>query len=133
MNRRKLIIASLSVCMLTVAGTAGADGKLLKPEGGYVGIRPGFTVTGLFSGVMSGTVLIGDDSVEITPLTKIWSIGGGEMNLGDEVRGSSVIAAGYRRGDKMMATFVVVSKPNSGLDFSETTLPNAVLPPKTPR
>jgi hypothetical protein len=127
MNKRNVIIVSLFACLLAGAGAAlagkwsGASRPQTQPQ------RADVTVGGTLSGVMSGTIFIGGQAVDITKNTRIYQIGAGAVDEGTVVNSSFVQASGYRRGDTIVATLVVVSRPNSGRDFSQETVPNSTL------
>jgi len=84
-----------------------------------------FTAAGVYSGPLSGSVLIGTETVEIGKGTRISQVGAGPLEVGAVVRSSGVYVSGVVRKGKMVARTVLVSEPESSQDFSETTLANA--------
>ncbi len=92
-----------------------------------------FTASGVYSGSLSGSVLIGTETVEIGKGAKIYRIGTGQLEEGAVVTAAGVYVAGVVRKGKRVASTVIVSEPESSQDFSETTLPNAEADPNRAR
>lgn len=133
MMKRNVSIVSVCACLLVAAVMVDAQGKSGKAWSGKPARQAGFTATGEFSGVLSGAVLVGTETVEVTPKTTIYRVGGGAVEFGSAISGVSVQASGDRLGDKLIARLIVVSAPTSGRDFSQETLPNTELPKNAAR
>jgi hypothetical protein len=126
-----VLLAVFAVGMtLGITDATGDQRSAGKPAG--KGLKR-FSVCGVYGGALSGSVLIGEYTVEIPRSARIARVGGGTLQPGAVVPRSGLLVTGVIKKKKFIATSVLVSDPESSADFSETTLPNVEADPKRAR
>jgi hypothetical protein len=132
MKTSKISISILSVLAGGLAFGPSHAGQ--TPAGkGRAAQAARFSVAGVYSGPLSGSVLLGTQTVEIGKTARIYRIGSGRLDEGAVVTSVGVYASGVVRKGKMIATSVIVSEPESSADFSETTLASPEADPNRAR
>jgi hypothetical protein len=76
------------------------------------------------TGVLGGSVVIGERTVEIPDNARIMAVDGRVIEPGMSIPTSGVQVMGVVKKNKLIATMVLVSEPRSSADYSEETLPN---------
>lgn len=121
MFRIALISAALAVCAVSVTG---AKEQAMNKGKGVAKSVP-FSVTGQFSGSLSGEIVVNGQSIFINDKTSIHKVGHGPIDQGSGVSNCAVLVGGVMKGKKAIATMILVGEPESREDFSQTTIPGA--------
>src|SRR3972149_6951592 len=120
MNKRTTYIFALFVALAaTAVGVPGA-----KPKGKAVKSGP-FTVTAMFSGTLSGEIVVNGQSIFINDKTSFHKVGKGPVEKGESVSNSAVFIGGVTKGKRSIATMVIIGEPETSNDFSQTTIEGA--------
>ncbi|MCI0452286.1 MAG: hypothetical protein L0Z51_07830 [Candidatus Latescibacteria bacterium] len=134
MNKQSIRIILLSALMaaLTVGVTGAKEQKMPKGKG-VPGKPVPFSVTGVYSGSLSGEIVVNGQSVFVNEKTSIQVVGKGPGEFGESVSNAGVIVSGVMKGKKAIATMVVVGERESSKDFSQTTIEGAEVDPASKR
>jgi hypothetical protein len=128
-NYKFALIATVAV--LALAQTpAGAGNEQSRARTKNV---PGFHVAGVYSGALSGKILVGGEMVVVPKKVTIVDTNGRTLKPGTSVSGRGLYISGRVQDGDMVAGFIVVSDPNSAKDFSQETLPNTEADPERAR
>ncbi len=129
MNHRTIRIAALFVALTACAvSITGAKGQKSK---GIAAKSAPFSVTGVYSGSISGEMVVNGQSVFVNDKTSIQRVGKGPVSMGESVSNSAVIVSGVMKGKKAIATMVLIGEPETSNDFTQTTIEGAERDPKT--
>lgn len=132
MNKQTIRIILLSAALAVVAvGVTGAKEQRVPKSKGVPAKGVPFSVTGVYSGSLSGEIVVNGQSVFINDKTSIQKVGKGPVEPGESVSNSAVYVSGVMKGKKAIATMVVVGEKESTQDFSQTTIEGAEVDPKT--
>jgi hypothetical protein len=130
MNKRTLRIIALSMTLAVTAVSVTDAGQKGVERGHGVKNTADFQASGLYTGSLSGQIVVGGESVFIGKKTAIYQVGKGQIAQGTSVTKSPLYVAGVMKGTKLVATMVLVGEPETTNDFSLTTLPDAEKDPK---
>ncbi len=133
MKNRKTSIAVLAALAAGLVFGPSHASKGIPSERGRSVRATKFSVSGVYSGALSGSVLLGTESVEIADGVRPYQVGTGFLDEGAVVTSAGVYASGVVRRGKMFATSVIVSETESSQDYSETTLPDVEADPSRAR
>jgi hypothetical protein len=127
MNKQTIRIILLSAALAAL--TVGVTGAKPKSKGIPAKSVP-FAVTGVYSGSLSGEIVMNGQSVFINDKTSIQKVGVGPVEPGESVSNSAVYVSGVMKGKKAIATMVIVGERETSQDFSQTTIEGAEVDPK---
>jgi len=124
-----LIVLSAAVLLQTQAdaGKGVSNQKVRKAKASAA------TIWSAYSGVLSGTVLVGSEMVVINQKTVILDSLGNKLEPGASVSRRSLMVSGRMENGKLVAEMIAVGAPVSDKDFSETTLENVIADPNRAR
>jgi hypothetical protein len=121
MNTRKIRIVLLSAAL--AVGVVGITGEqaVSKSKGAPVKAVP-FTMTTVYSGPLSGEIVVDGQSVFINDKTSFHKVGVGPVDSGQSVNSTAIFIGGVMKGKKAIATMVLIGEPESSADFSAATV-----------
>lgn len=132
MNKRSIRIVALIVALAaTAAGVTGAKEQNAPKGKGMPAKAVPFSVMGVYSGSLSGEILVNGQSFFITEKTSLQQVDKGPVAVGTSVSKAAVSVSGYMRGKKAIATMVVIGEKESTEDFSQATIEGVERDPKT--
>lgn len=132
MNKHTIRIAALVVALAaTAAGVTGAKEQSAPKGKGMPAKAVPFSVMGVYSGSLSGEIIVNGQSIFINEKTSLQQVDKGPVEIGASVSKTAVSVSGYMRGKKAVATMVVIGEKESSEDFSQTTIEGAERDPKT--
>lgn len=123
MNTRTIRIVLLSAALaVSAVGITGAREQAV-PTGKGVPVKAvPFAITTVFTGSLSGEILVDGQSVFITNKTTFHKVGVGPIDSGESVNNTAVFISGVVKGKKAIATMVLIGEPEVSADFSQTTI-----------
>jgi hypothetical protein len=126
MNTRTIRIIALFVTLAAaaVSVTGAKEQSVPKSKGVAVKSAP-FEVTGVFSGSLTGEIVIDGQSVFITDKTTFYQVGVGPAESGRGLSNTAVYVGGVMKGKKAIATLVVIGEEEVSADFSQSTIANS--------
>lgn len=131
MNKHTIRIAALVVALAATAGVTGAKEQKVPKGKGMPAKAVPFSVMGVYSGSLSGEIIVNGQSVFINDKTSLQQVEKGPVAVGVSVSKTAVAVSGYMKGKKAVATMVVIGEKESSEDFSQTTIEGAESDPKT--
>lgn len=117
-----LLFAALAVGVVGI--TAAREDSMSIGKGVPIRAVP-FTMTTVFSGPLTGEILVNGQSVFINAKTTFHKVGVGPIEAGETVNNTAIFIGGVMKGKKAIATMVLIGEPEMSADFSETTIPTA--------
>lgn len=128
-NLKIAVVAAFATAALAQApADAGRNG-----ESSMARKAPAVSVSGEYSGGLTGTILLGGETVVVPKNTLIIDPNGRKLERGASVTGRLVRASGHVREGKFVAILISVGDPVSKQDFSEVTLPDVEADPDRAR
>jgi hypothetical protein len=125
MNKRTVRIMLLSAALAaTAVSITGAAEQKNKGKGVPAKSVP-FSVTGVYSGSLSGEITVNGQSIFINDKTSFHRVGQGPVAAGESVSKTAVSIGGVMKGKKAIATMVVIGEPETSNDYSQTTIEGA--------
>ncbi len=129
MNKRTvctiLLTAALSAGAMTLSNATEKNMRV-APTGKTVP----FSVMGIYSGMLSGEIVVDGQSVFITDKTTFHKVESGPVEGGLSVTKAPIVVTGVMKGKKAMATMIVIGERESSADYSQTTVEGASRDPK---
>lgn len=131
MNKRTVLIMLLSAALAAATvGTTGATEQKV-PKGKGVTKSVPFSVTGVYTGSLSGEIVVDGQSIFINDKTSLHKVGVGPVEGGETVNNAAIFVGGVMKGKKAIATMIVIGERTSTDDYSETTIAGAERDPAT--
>ena len=129
MNKQtiRIILLSAALAAVTVSVTGA---KEQKSKGVRAKSAP-FAVTGVYSGALSGEIVVNGQSLFLNDKTSIQKVGQGPVEPGMSVSKTAVYVVGVMKGKKAIATSVLVGEPETSNDFTQATIEGAESDPET--
>jgi len=123
MNKHTIRIIALFVALAAtaVSVTGAKEQNMSKGKGRPVTGTP-FRVTGMFSGSLTGEIVIDGQSVFINDKTTFHRVGVGPVDMGGAVTNAPVFVGGVMKGKKAIATMIVIGEEEESADFSQSTI-----------
>jgi hypothetical protein len=118
-----VVLAVVALGATLGAGDATGAARAKSSKWGAASAKR-FTASGVMTGVLGGSVVIGERTVEIPDNARIMAVDGRVIEPGMSIPTSGVQVMGVVKKNKLIATMVLVSEPRSSADYSEETLPN---------
>jgi len=131
MQRKLFVLAVVLVAVGGVADAGRAENQAMARTKARANART-FTVSGGYSGLLAGDVMVSGRDVTIADNAVIYDVEDGVLDPGTIVATSNVALAGTIKKGKMVATVIIVSR-NRGNDYSMTTLPDMLAPAGRPK
>ena len=92
-----------------------------------------FGLTAVFSGSLSGEIVVDGQSIFITDKTTFHRVGEGPVESGESVHNAAIFIGGVMKGKKAIATMILIGEPEVSADFSTTTIEGSERKPTASR
>ncbi len=134
MNTRTIRIVLLSAALAVgVVGITGArENGMSTGKGVSIRAVP-FAMTTVFTGSLTGEIVVNGQSVFINDKTSFQKVGVGPVDSGENVTNTAIFIGGVMKGKKAIATMVLIGEPEVSADFSQTTLEGCEASPNSAR
>jgi len=127
-----LIALTVAVVALTGMADSGHSEEKGTQRRGARAKTQIFSVSGSFSGLLSGDVIINGQSAFISDHAVIYDVNDGILEAGSVVSSSNVCLSGVVKNGDRIVTIVIVSRDEAS-DYSNMTMPNMIASPSQPR
>lgn len=129
MNKRtaRIMLLSAALAATAVSITGATEQAMPKGKGVPAKMVP-FSLTGVYSGPLSGEITVDGQSVFINDKTSLHKVGVGPVEAGQSISNTAVYIGGVMKGKKAIATMIVIGERETSDDFSQATVPGADRP-----
>lgn len=132
MNKHTIRTVAVIVALAATAAGVTAAKEQSAPKGkGMPAKAVPFAVMGVYSGTLSGEIVVNGQSIFINDKTSLHHVNKGPVDSGESVSKAAVSVSGYMKGKKAVATMVLIGEKESSDDFSQTTIEGAEGDPAT--
>jgi len=125
MNTRTIRIVLLAAALAASAVSITGAGEQKVPTGKGVAKNVPFSVSGVYTGSLSGEIMVNGQSVCINDKTWFQKVGEGPVTPGTSVSKTAVAIGGVMKGKKAIATLVIIGEQESSADFTQSTIDGA--------
>ncbi len=123
MNTRsiRIVLAAAALAVAVAGASVARDQAVPKGKGVSLKAVP-FSATTVFSGTLTGEIVVDGQSVFINDQTTFHKVGVGPVESGQSVRNTPILIGGVMKGKKAIATMILIGEPETGADFSQDTV-----------